>query len=187
MSRIGAQPIVIPDKVKVKLSGEVLEVSGPLGSLKQAIRSEIKLKIEEKKITVERVNDSQIAKSLHGLIRTLIANMILGVTQGFTKDLEIQGTGYRAKLEGGQLVLAVGFSHPVIVEPPEGIKFAVKDEKEIIVSGIDKILVGNMTAKIRKIKPPDAYKGKGIRYLGERIKLKPGKAGKAGAAGVTGA
>jgi large subunit ribosomal protein L6 len=181
MSRIGQKPIEIPTGVGLKVAGSQVEVKGPLGVLNQEIRPEIKVKTEGNQVLVARVNNTKLARSLHGLTRTLIANMILGVTEGFKKDLEIQGTGYRVKLEGDKLVFSLGFSHPVVFESIEGIKFEVADERKITVSGINKILVGNVAAKIRKIRPPDAYKGKGIRYQGEEIKLKPGKAGKAGA------
>jgi len=185
MSRVGTKLIEIPEKVTVNLKDSLVEVAGPLGNLKQEIRSEIKVEIKDQKILVKRINDSRRAKSLHGLTRTLIANMILGVTQGWEKALEIHGTGYRANLEGEDLVLSLGFSHPVKIKSQSGIKFEVKDSKKIKISGIDKVLVGNIAAKIRKIRPPDAYKGKGVRYQGEKIRLKPGKAGKAGAAGLS--
>lgn len=182
MSRIGRKPIEIPSGVTVEIKdGEVL-VSGPKGDLTIKIRPEIKVKTEEGKIKVERKNDSRLSRSLHGLTRTLIANAIEGVVNGFVKTLKIVGTGYRASLEGENLVLNVGFSHPVKVSPPPGIKFEIEGNDKIKVLGADKSLVGETAARIRKIRPPDVYKGKGIRYEGEEIKLKPGKALKTGAA-----
>ena len=144
------------------------------------MRPEIKVEIKDGQILVSRRKENKRAKSLHGLTRTLIANMVEGVTKGFSKVLELHGTGYRAKMEGKKLVLEVGFSHPVIVEPPEGIEFKLKGEKEIIVSGIDKQQVGNTAAQIRAIKKPEPYKGKGIRYQGEVVRRKAGKAAKVG-------
>jgi large subunit ribosomal protein L6 len=183
MSRIGSVPIEIPEKTTALLEKDVIKVSGPLGNLEQKIEPVIKVKIDGQKIIVQRKNESRQAKALHGLTRSLIANMILGVTKGWEKTLEIHGTGYKAQMAGDSLNLSVGFSHPVVINAIEGIKFAVLDNREIKITGQDKVLVGNVAARIRKIRPPDAYKGKGIRYQGERVKLKPGKAGKAGAAG----
>jgi large subunit ribosomal protein L6 len=183
MSRVGIKPIKIPEKVKIKVEKNLIEVVGPLGVLTQEIQPEIEVRQEGQKLIIKRKNDSKKAKSLHGLTRSLIANMITGVTEGWKKELEVQGTGYRVRLEGENLVLSVGFSHPVEIKPAKGIKFETEEEKRIIIRGVDKVLVGNLAAKIRKVRPPDAYKGKGIRYRGEEIKLKPGKAGKAGAAG----
>lgn len=181
MSRIGKMPIEIPGKVTVKLEDGFVVVKGPLGQLKQEVRPEIKVEVKEGMVFVSRNKESKMAKSLHGLIRSLIANLVEGVTKGFTKTLELHGTGYRAKFEEKKLVLQVGFSHPVVVDPPEGIEFKVKGEKVIIVSGINKWLVGNTAAAIRVIKKPEPYKGKGIRYQGEVVKKKPGKAAKVGA------
>lgn len=183
MSRIGRQPITIPEKVTVKKNGRRLLVEGPLGKLTQKIHRAIEVEFKDDQISFKRKKETKIARAVHGTLRNLTANMITGVTQGFSKTLEIHGTGYRAKMEANKLVIEVGFSHPVTVEPPTGIKFEVKAEKEIKISGIDKQLVGNLTAKIRKIKKPEPYKGKGIRYQGEVIKLKPGKAAKVGAGG----
>jgi len=182
MSRVGLQPIEIPEGVTVKEDGGKIEVSGVLGKLEWKFRPEIKVKIQNGLVLVKRDKDTKVAKSLHGLTRSLIANMIIGVNKGWEKKLEIQGTGYRAKAEGERLVLSLGFSHPVVIEPVEGIKFEVDGNNKIKIFGTDKILVGNTAAKIRGTKPPDAYKGKGVRYEGEIVKLKPGKAGKAGAA-----
>jgi len=180
MSRIGKKPIEIPKGVAVKVKEGGIVVEGPLGKLEQAVREEIKIEIRNEKVFVSPKKKSRMAKSLHGLTRSLIANMIEGVTQGFSKNLELHGTGYRAKIEGGKLVLMVGFSHPVVIIPPEGIKFEVKEEQKIKVSGVDKQLVGNTAARIRAVKKPEPYKGKGIRYQGEVIRKKPGKAIKVG-------
>ena len=177
MSRIGQQPIKIPDDVEVKITGDKIVVKGSKGSLDLKFRREIKVKKENNEIIVKRINETKLARSLHGLTRTLIANLIEGVTKGFSKTLEMVGVGYRPSLEGEVLVLKVGFSHPVKIVPPSGIKFEVMKNK-IKASGINKQLVGDMAAKIRNVRPPDSYKGKGIRYEGEKVKTKPGKAAK---------
>ncbi|MFC1790109.1 50S ribosomal protein L6 [Patescibacteria group bacterium] len=176
MSRIGNKPIELPDGVSVKVEGNLVEVSGPLGTITQVINQEIKVIVKEEKILVKRRGDHRRAKSLHGLIRSLIANMVLGVSKGWEKKLEVHGTGYRVQMEGEALVFSLGFSHPVKIVPEEGIKFSASDNQRVTVSGIDKVLVGNAASRIRHVKPPDAYKGKGIRYQGEVVKLKPGKA-----------
>ena len=181
MSRIGEQSIQIPEKVSVKAQPGLVIVEGPLGKLEQFLPPEIKIEIKENKILVKRKKESRSARAMHGTIRSLLANMVEGVTQGFSKTLEIHGTGYRVKMEADKLIITVGFSHPVIVKAPQGIKFEIKGEKEIKISGLDKQKVGNTTAQIRKIKKPEPYKGKGIRYQGEVVKLKPGKAAKVGA------
>lgn len=181
MSRVGKTPIAIPEGVTVKVKNGKVVVVGPLGQLEQEVPREIKVEVKNGQVFVSREKENKLAKSLHGLVRSLIANMIEGVTQGFSKVLELHGTGYRAKLEGKKLVLQVGFSHPVVVEPPSGIEFELKGEKEIKVLGIDKQLVGNTAAWIRAMKKPEPYKGKGIRYQGEVVKKKPGKAAKVGA------
>lgn len=177
MSRIGEQPIEIPEGVEIRVTNSEIEVRGPKGSLNLKLRKEIKVKKENGEIIVKRVNETKLAKSLHGLTRTLIANMIEGVTRGFSKTLELIGVGYRAALEDQNLVLKVGFSHPVKITPPPGIRLEVSGRK-IKVLGIDKQAVGEVAARIRKIRPPDSYKGKGIRYEGEKIKKKPGKTAK---------
>lgn len=182
MSRVGKKPIPVPQKVTVKTTEGKVIVSGPKGQLELKLEPEIKAEIKDNQVLVERQAETKSAKSLHGLTRTLIDNMIKGVTQGFSKTLELQGTGYRVSLEGGNLKLLVGFSHPVIVEPLPGIQFQVEGNNIIKVSGIDKQLVGQVSASIRSIKKPDPYKGKGIRYQGEKVKKKPGKAAKVGAA-----
>ncbi len=174
MSRIGKKPIEIPSGVEVKIEDHKVVVKGPKGELSLNLRPEVKVEVEDNVLKVKPNLETKKTKAFWGLTRTLIANMIEGVTKGFEKKLEVVGVGYRAELKEGKLVLEVGFSHPVIVEPPEGISFQV--EKNVItVSGIDKQAVGNIAAKIRKIRKPDPYKGKGIRYLGEEVKLKPGK------------
>ncbi len=173
-------PIEIPEGVTVKVKNGAVAVEGPLGKLEQEIPREIKIEVKNGQAFVSRKKESKRAKSLHGLSRTLVANMVEGVTKGFAKVLELHGTGYRAKLEEKKLVLQVGFSHPVVFEPPEGIELELKGEKEIKVKGNDKQQVGNIAAHIRAIKKPEPYKGKGIRYRGEVVKLKPGKAAKVG-------
>ncbi|MGB9911409.1 MAG: 50S ribosomal protein L6 [Microgenomates group bacterium] len=183
MSRIGRKPILIPEGVTVEITNGQVLVKGPKGELPIKIRPEIKVEKEENKLIVKKVKNSRQAQCLWGTIRSLIANAVEGVTQGFTKTLKIVGTGYRVIKEGEDLVLSLGFSHPVRVTPPPGINFETEKNDTIKVMGIDKALVGKTAAEIRAIKPPDAYKGKGIRYEGEEVKLKPGKAGKAGAAG----
>ncbi len=176
MSRIGKKPIKIPDGVTVKVDGGVVSVVGPKGALNFNFRPEIKISVADNVINVDRVSETNKAKSLHGLCRTLVENMIMGVTTGWNKGLEMVGVGYRGALEGTTLVLNVGFSHPVKFEAPEGITFTVLDNTKINVSGIDKQLVGETSAKIRRIRPPEPYKGKGIRYIGEVIRRKAGKA-----------
>lgn len=186
MSRIGRKPIIIPEGVTVKNKDGIFKVAGPKGDLKIHLRPEIKVEVKENQVLVKRQKDDKLSRALHGLSRALIANMIEGVTAGFTRVLKLVGTGYRVAKEGENLNLSVGFSHPVIVEPLAGIKFEVEGNETIKISGIDKALVGQMAAKIRSIRPPEPYKGKGIRYQGEEVKLKPGKAGKAGTAGFGG-
>ena len=175
MSRIGKIPIPIPKDVKVKLTDSILEAVGPTGRLTHRIPPEIQISIEPEQIVVKRPNDHRTIRCLHGLTRALIANMITGVTQGFEKRLEIQGIGYRADLQGNVLRLTLGFSHPVLFPLPEGVKVDVERQTSIKVKGIDKQLVGSVAAQIRSFKPPEPYKGKGIRYVGEYVKLKVGK------------
>lgn len=183
MSRIGRQPIQILEGVTVQVKDGQVAVKGPKGELRQEIRPEIKVEIKKDQILVSRKTENKLGRSLHGLTRTLIANMVQGVTEGWSKTLKLVGTGYRVKLEGEKIILSVGFSHPVEVKPIEGIKFEVKGNDMITVLGIDKALVGQVTAGIRKIRPPEPYKGKGIRYEDEEVRRKPGKAAKIGAAG----
>lgn len=183
MSRVGQQPIKIPKGVEVDYHQSVLVVKGPKGELKQKIRPELKVEIDQDEVKLSRKKNDRFSRSLHGLTRTLIANMIMGVTEGYSKVLKLVGTGYRVKKEGEKLILSLGFSHLVTVKPIEGIEFEVEGDDTIKISGIDKGLVGEIAAKVRQIRPPEPYKGKGIRYQGEEVRRKPGKAGKVGAAG----
>lgn len=184
MSRIGRKPIIVPSSVTIKQEGADLEVIGPKGNLKITIKPEIEAKLKDDKILLTRKKEEKPVRALHGLTRTLIFNMVEGVTKGYAKILKLKGTGYRVKLEGEKIVLSVGFSHPIMVEPPSGIKFEIEGNDTIKISGIDKGLVGQIAAKIRAIRPPEPYKGKGICYEKEQIRRKPGKAGKTGAAGL---
>jgi len=176
MSRIGKQPIVLPKGVKVALKKGEITVIGPKGELKRGFNADITVREEDGKLLVSRPSDSLSHRALHGLTRTLIANMVKGVSEGYEKSLEIVGVGYRADKEGDKLTIRVGYTHPVEVAPPTGIKFAIEGQNKIKVSGIDKELVGQVAANIRFIREPDDYKGKGIRYSGEYVRLKPGKA-----------
>jgi large subunit ribosomal protein L6 len=182
MSRIGRMPIPIPDGVEVSLEGQHVRVTGPLGSLERDVHPEMTLVQEDGVLRVERPSDAPRHRALHGLTRSLVANMVTGVTSGFTKNLEISGVGYRAQLQGDTLVLALGFSHPVEVKPPEGITFTVDTPTRLAVSGPDRELVGQVAAAIRARRKPEPYKGKGIKYAGEQIRRKAGKAGKVGGA-----
>lgn len=176
MSRIGKKPVKIPEGVTINIDGGKVKIVGPKGTLNFNFRPEIKITSADGVISVDRVAETNKAKSLHGLTRTLIENMVFGVTTGWNKGLELVGVGYRCAVEGADLVLNVGFSHPVKFPAPEGITFTVSDNTKINVSGIDKQLVGETSAKIRRIRPPEPYKGKGIRYIGEIIRRKAGKA-----------
>ena|SRR5436190_3299079 len=180
MSRIGKKPIPIPKGVTVDLQGSSLKVKGPKGSLEQSFRPEVDIKQEEDQIVVTRPSESKTHRSLHGLTRTLIANMVTGVTDGYTRNLEINGVGYRVTKDGSALVFALGFSHPVRIEPEPGITFNVETPTRFSVSGIDKQVVGQTAARIRELKKPEPYLGKGIIFQGERIRRKAGKAGKVG-------
>ncbi len=175
MSRIGRKPIPVPESVTVELAPGRVAVKGPKGELAQSLSAEMKVQQEDGTVTVERPTDRGEHRALHGLTRSLIANMVEGVTDGFEKRLEIQGVGYRAQLKGKNLEMALGYSHPVPIEPPEGIEFEVPQPTEIIVRGIDKQLVGQVAADIRKRRPPEPYKGKGIRYRDEHVMRKVGK------------
>src|SRR5262245_43195561 len=175
MSRIGKQPIELPAGVMVAIGRGRVQVNGPLGELSQLIPTRIKVEKEGERILVSRPTERGEDRALHGLTRTLIANMVEGVTKGFEKRLEIQGVGYRAGLRGSDLELSVGFSHPVVVAPRAGISFDVPAPTQIVVKGIDKQLVGQTAAEIRKVRPPEPYKGKGIRYRDEQVRRKVGK------------
>ena len=180
MSRIGMLPIPVPSGVEVDIDGQNVQVKGPKGELALTVRNPISVSRESGAIVVARPNDERRNRSLHGLTRSLINNMVVGVTDGYTKRLEIRGVGYRAAMEGRTLVINVGYSHPVRMEPVEGVDFAVEGNNQIIVSGVDKQIVGEMAARIRRVRPPEPYKGKGIRYAGEYVRQKAGKAGKVG-------
>jgi large subunit ribosomal protein L6 len=175
MSRIGRKPIPVPDTVTVEVAPGSVAVKGPKGELSQRLSTDIKVEQSDGTVTVERPTDRGEHRALHGLTRSLIANMVEGVTEGFEKRLEIQGVGYRASLKGRTLDMALGFSHPVSIDPPEGIEFEVPQPTEVIVRGIDKQLVGQVAADIRKRRPPEPYKGKGIRYRDEHVARKVGK------------
>lgn len=178
MSRIGKMPIDLPSGVEVKIDGSSVTVKGSKGELSRTFTERVGFINEDGVVTLTRDGDTPQAKALHGLSRALLYNMVQGVSEGFSKELEIQGVGYRAALKGSDVELQVGFSHSVNVEAPEGITFDVPEPTKIIVSGIDKEMVGQVAADIRKVRPPEPYKGKGIRYLGEHVRRKAGKAGK---------
>ena len=178
MSRIGKMPVDMPSGVDIKVDGTQVTVKGSKGELSREFTDRVSFSIEEGVITVDREDDTRESRALHGLSRALLANMVHGVSEGFTKVLEIQGVGYRASLKGSDIELLVGFSHPVDVKAPKGITFEVPEPTRIIVSGIDKEQVGQVAADIRKVRPPEPYKGKGIRYAGEYVRRKAGKAGK---------
>lgn len=178
MSRIGKMPVDMPSGVDIRVDGTQVTVKGSKGELSREFTDRVSFSIEEGVITVGREDDTRESRALHGLSRALLANMVHGVSEGFTKVLEIQGVGYRASLKGSDIELLVGFSHPVDVKAPKGITFEVPEPTRIIVSGIDKEQVGQVAADIRKVRPPEPYKGKGIRYAGEYVRRKAGKAGK---------
>jgi len=179
MSRVGKMPIAIPGGVEVRIEGARVTVKGPKGELTREVNTEMKLSLTDGVVTVERPTDRPRHRAAHGLTRTLIYNMVVGVTEGFGKALELQGVGYRAQMQGSSLVLAVGYSKPVEVAPPPGIEFEVEGTSRVIVKGISKEAVGQAAADVRKVRPPEPYKGKGIRYQGEYVRRKAGKAGKA--------
>jgi large subunit ribosomal protein L6 len=178
MSRIGKLPITVPSGVDVAVDDQLVTVKGPKGTLSHKVAEPITVSQEDGSIAVARPDDERLSKSLHGLSRTLIANMVTGVTNGYTKTLEIVGTGYRVTAKGSDLEFALGYSHPVLVKAPEGITFRVETPTRFAVEGIDKQKVGEVAANIRKLRKPDPYKGKGVRYQGEVIRRKAGKAGK---------
>ncbi|GIU91291.1 MAG: 50S ribosomal protein L6 [Acidimicrobiia bacterium] len=178
MSRIGKMPIPIPAGVEIQVEGNRVTVKGPKGVLTREFPDEVGFEVEDGVVRVSRKGDTRTAKALHGLSRALLANMVAGVSEGFRKDLEIVGVGYRAALRGSELELQLGFSHPVVYRAPEGITFEVPEPTKVGVVGIDKELVGQVAADIRRIRPPEPYKGKGVRYAGEQIRRKAGKAGR---------
>ena len=179
MSRIGKQPVPVPSGVDVTIDGQKVSVKGPKGALELAVAEPITIsRNDEGAIVVARPNDERLSRSLHGLSRTLVANLITGVTEGYTNKMEIYGVGYRVQLKGANLEFALGYSHPVLIEAPEGITFAVESPTKFSVSGIDKQKVGQISAVIRRLRRPDPYKGKGVRYEGEQIRRKVGKTGK---------
>jgi large subunit ribosomal protein L6 len=179
MSRIGRLPITVPANVKLEISGSEVTVVGPKGTLSHTLASPIEIaKQEDDTYLVTRPNDERRSKALHGLSRTLVNNMVIGVTEGYKKTLEVKGTGYRVALKGTGLELQLGFSHPVLVSAPEGITFIVDNPTRFAVEGIDKQKVGEVSANLRKLRKPDPYKGKGVRYAGENVRRKAGKAGK---------
>ncbi|MHB1172277.1 MAG: 50S ribosomal protein L6 [Lacisediminihabitans sp.] len=178
MSRIGRLPIEIPAGVDVTVDGSAVTVKGPKGALQLTVASPIEVKLEDGQLLVTRPDDERASRSLHGLTRTLIANQITGVTAGYSKGLEIVGTGYRVQAKGDSIEFALGYSHPITVEPPAGISFAVEGNTKLTVHGIDKQAVGEVAANIRKLRKPEPYKGKGVRYAGEVVRRKAGKSGK---------
>lgn len=178
MSRIGRKPIAVPTGVTVTLDNTVITVKGPKGTLSRELHKDMKVNVEESTITVERPSDNKLHRALHGTTRSVVANMVGGVTEGYSKNLDLVGVGYRANKNGNKLVLNVGYSHPVEITPEAGIEFEVPSNTKIIVKGIDKELVGATAAKVRAVREPEPYKGKGIKYENERILRKEGKAGK---------
>ncbi|MBT9315339.1 50S ribosomal protein L6 [Leptothoe spongobia] len=178
MSRIGKKPVPVPSGVTVSIDAQSVVVKGPKGELSRILPREVDIAQEGEHIVVTRQDDSRTARARHGLSRTLIANMVEGVSKGFEKRLEIKGVGYRAAVKGKMLTMNLGYSHPVEFEPPAGIDFKVESNTNVIISGIDKELVGTIAAKVRDARPPEPYKGKGVRYLGEMVRRKAGKAGK---------
>lgn len=178
MSRVGNLPVSIPDGVKIEIKGDAIAVTGPKGTLTESLRPELEVKIEDNEVIITRPNEQKQTKAYHGLLRALIANMVEGVTKGYEKILDIEGVGYRASMKGKDLDLSVGHSHPVVMTPPEGITFEVDGQQTIKVSGISKQLVGQVAANVRKVRKPEPYKGKGIRYRDEYVRRKEGKAAK---------
>jgi large subunit ribosomal protein L6 len=175
MSRIGKQPVSIPDKVKVSVKGETVFVEGPKGKVQKTFAPVVKVTIAEKQVTFAPTEETRFAKAMYGTVRSIVAGMVKGVTDGYVKDLEIQGVGFKATLKGKQLDLALGYSHPILMDIPEGIKITVADGTKVKVEGADKQLVGKITAEIRGYYPPEPYKGKGVRIVGERVRRKEGK------------
>lgn len=178
MSRVGKQPVAIPAGVQVDVDGSTIRVKGPLGELTRTLHKDMIVKVEGNTVTVQRPSDNRQHRALHGLTRTLVANMVEGVTKGFTRNLELVGTGYRAAKAGTKLTMTLGFSHPVEMNPPAGITIEVPNPANIIIKGINKELVGQFAAEVRGMRPPEPYLGKGIRYAGEKVRRKVGKTGK---------
>jgi large subunit ribosomal protein L6 len=179
MSRIGRMPIPIPHGVTVDIHKNTVQVKGPKGEISRDFDPDMQVNLEDNQIVIQRPTDHRRHRALHGLTRALLNNMVIGVSQGFTRQLQIEGVGYRAEVQGKNLVLNVGYSHPVVIEPPASISFEVERGNRVLrVSGIDKELVGEIAARIRRVRPPEPYKGKGIRYAGEYVRRKAGKAGK---------
>jgi len=181
MSRIGRLPVKVPTGVDVKIDGRTVKMKGPKGELTQTFHPDVSVKREDGTIVVSRKDDEKATRALHGLTRSLLANMVTGVTTGYSRDLEISGTGFRAIIQGKKLQLNLGFSHPIEINPPAGITFAAETPQKLKISGIDKQAVGEMAAKIRGLRVPDPYKHKGVKYAGEILRKKAGKAGKVGA------
>lgn len=177
MSRIGKQPIPVPPGVDINIDGTTVRIKGPKGQLERELHRDMIIKHEEGQLVVERPSDNKLHRSLHGLTRTLLSNMVVGVTTGFQKNLELVGVGYRASKQGNKLVLAVGYSHPVEIEPESGLEIEVPVPTKISIKGVDKEKVGALAAKVRSVREPEPYKGKGIKYEGEKIRRKAGKAG----------
>jgi len=180
MSRVGKLPIPVPSGVDVDIKGSHVVVKGPKGTLERDIAPELSVVAAEGQLRIERPNEEKRSRELHGLTRSLINNMVVGVTEGYTRNLEIQGVGYRAQLVGRKLQLNLGYSHPIEMDPPDGIEFAVETPTKVAVSGIDKELVGRIAAQVREKRKPEPYKGKGVRYAGEVVRRKAGKAGRIG-------
>ena len=178
MSRTGKKPVVVPDKVQVQLDGNIISVKGPMGSLTKELPADMIIEQEDNQVLVKRPSDNPNHRALHGLTRTLIDNMVKGVTEGYSRNLELVGVGYKAALQGEKLVLNIGFSHPVVFDPGDDLQIEVPSATKIVVKGIDKQKVGNLAAVIRRTYPPEPYKGKGIRYENELVRQKVGKAGK---------
>ena len=178
MSRIGKMPVPVPSGVSVDIDGQSVKVKGPKGELNRQFHERVTVSLDEGEAVVNRMDDTRESRALHGLSRALLANMVQGVSDGFKKELEVVGVGYRAQLKGRDIEMQLGFSHPVNFSAPDGITFEVPEPTKIVISGIDKELVGQVAANIRKIRPPEPYKGKGVRYSGEHIRRKAGKAGR---------
>jgi large subunit ribosomal protein L6 len=179
MSRIGRLPIPMPKGVEIIMNNNLVRVKGPKGELEREMHPDISIQVKDDQVIVSRPTDQRHHRALHGLTRSLLNNMVVGVSSGFNKVLEVVGVGYRAEMQGDSLLLSLGFSHPVIIDPPENVEFSIEPRRKLItISGIDKEVVGQLAADIRKLRPPEPYKGKGIRYQGEYVRRKAGKAGK---------